>query len=162
MTTEEHNKYLAYAHYGFAAVQLLMGLLMMLFTVMIFGVLVFNAPRGEFPAGLVGVILVFAFLLQLLFMLPSVIAGFGLSKRKPWAKAAAVIAGIFSAMSFPLGTALTVYTFWFLFGAGGRELYAGRVGEGRDALLNEAAGANVWAGREAESAPPKEMPNWRD
>lgn len=57
------------------------------------------------------------------FLIPSFIAGYALLKRKRWAKIAAIIAGTVSAMFAPFGTAVSVYTFWFLFSEPGKLLY---------------------------------------
>jgi hypothetical protein len=167
-TTEEHNKYLAYSHLGYAAFQLLMMLVMVVFLFIIFGILAADDAGGEFPLGLLAVIFIVSFFFQLLFTVPSFIAGFGLLKRKHWAKTASIIAGVLSAMSFPIGTAVSVYTFWFLFGPHGKELYDRPLAEtgGRsDYFLDEPSDAGAvgsWRERKREYVPPKEMPNWRD
>ena len=41
---------------------------------------------------------------------PGIIAGIGLLKMRPWARVLAIIAGALHLLSFPLGTALGVYT----------------------------------------------------
>ena len=46
--------------------------------------------------------------------LPGLLAGIGLLKRKSWARILALVVGFFSLFSFPLGTALAIYTFWVL------------------------------------------------
>ena len=169
-TKEEHNKYLAYSHLGYAAFQLLMMLLMMTVSFIIFGAIAASEPGGAFPTGIVAVVLLISFLIQLVFTVPSFIAGFGLLKRKQWARTATIIAGVLAAMSFPIGIAVCVYTFWFLFGENGKELYErpqSMAGGHSDFYLNEPAEeANAigrWTERKrAEYVPPKEMPNWRD
>lgn len=45
---------------------------------------------------------------------PGVLAGFGLLKRKSWARPLAMVLGILNLMSFPFGTAVGVYTLWVL------------------------------------------------
>jgi hypothetical protein len=167
-TKEEHNKYLAYSHLGYAAFQCLMMLMMILFSFILFGALAATDTKGEFPAGLIAAILAISFIFQLIFTLPSFIAGMGLLKRKHWAKTATIIAGVLSAMSFPIGTAVCVYTFWFLFGENGKELYErpqSEIGGRSDYFLNEPSDtrdAGRWTERKREYVPPKEMPNWRD
>ncbi|MBD0371221.1 MAG: hypothetical protein ICV60_10330 [Pyrinomonadaceae bacterium] len=168
-TKEEHNKYLAYSHLGYAGFQLFMMFMMMIFSYIMLDLMSRSAPRGEFPMGMVAAILIFSFIFQLIFSVPSLIAGFGLLKRKRWAKTATIIAGVLSAMSFPIGTAVCVYTFWFLFGENGKELYERRplteARTGSDFFLNEPSDANSvgrWTERKREYVPPKEMPNWRE
>jgi hypothetical protein len=169
-TNEEHNKYLAYSHLGYAAFQLLMMLMMLLFFFIMFAGVAANDTSGEFPAGFVAAILIFVGLFQLILTAPSAIAGYGLLKRKQWAKTWGIIAGVMAAMSFPLGTAVCVYTFWFLFGASGKDFYSGQLTEGRarsDYYLNEQREDDSSIGswkteRKREYVPPKEMPNWRE
>lgn len=46
--------------------------------------------------------------------IPGIIAGWGLLKRKQWARILALVIGFLSLMNFPLGTLVGVYTFWVL------------------------------------------------
>lgn len=48
--------------------------------------------------------------------LPSLLTGQGLLNGKGWARIAAMVLGVLNFFSFPLGTALCVYTFWALWG----------------------------------------------
>jgi hypothetical protein len=48
----------------------------------------------------------------IIFALPKIIAGIGLLNQKPWAITMALIFGCLSVFSFPIGTALCVYTIW--------------------------------------------------
>lgn len=50
----------------------------------------------------------------LILSLPGIIAGMGLYKRKEWARILTIIISIFNLLSFPLGTALGVYSIWAL------------------------------------------------
>lgn len=168
-TPEEHNKYLGYAHLGYASFQMLMMALMGVFFFVFFS----SMPAGgggkdAFPAGVFAIMMSFMFIFQMLFALPSLFAGIGLLKHKSWAKTASIIAGVLSAMSFPIGTAVCVYTFWFLFSEPGKTLYEKPRAESArrsDYFLNEPTDANSvdnWNARKKEYAPPREMPNWRE
>jgi multisubunit Na+/H+ antiporter MnhG subunit len=42
--------------------------------------------------------------------LPGLLAGYGLLKRKPWARFLALILGVLDLVNFPVGTAIGVYT----------------------------------------------------
>ena len=44
--------------------------------------------------------------------LPFFLAALGLWKNKSWGAAMAIVAAVINAFNIPLGTALTVYTFW--------------------------------------------------
>jgi hypothetical protein len=48
----------------------------------------------------------------LLFALPSIIGGMGLLNKKKWALTVVLVLGCFKLFSFPIGTALGVYTIW--------------------------------------------------
>jgi len=50
----------------------------------------------------------------LVFSIPGIIAGIGLIKIRPWARILAIIMACIDAFNIPIGTALTVYTFWVL------------------------------------------------
>jgi len=121
MTPEQHNKYVGVAHLVYAGLYLLFTLLFMLFFLAVF---VSSVPNGN-DAGLGFFVVFWAFfsIFWLAFIVPSFIAGYGLLKHKKWARTAAIIGGVVSAMSFPIGTAVCVYTFWFLFSEPGRVLY---------------------------------------
>ncbi|HEY0321024.1 MAG TPA: hypothetical protein VGC66_08740 [Pyrinomonadaceae bacterium] len=167
-TPEEHNKYLAYSHLGYAAFQLLTMLVMVVFSFIILDWVAASDTKGEMPIGFIAAVLIVSFLFHLLFTVPSLIAGFGLLKRRHWAKTASLVAGVMSAMSFPIGTAVCVYTFWFLLGESGKDFYTRQLaetGSRSDYFLNEPSGANTagrWQERKQEYVPPREMPNWRD
>jgi hypothetical protein len=46
--------------------------------------------------------------------IPGILAGWGLLKRKSWARVLALVIGFLSLMSVPFGTLLGVYTIWAL------------------------------------------------
>lgn len=48
----------------------------------------------------------------LVFSIPTLIAGVGLLARKSWATLFAMIVGCFKLFSFPIGTAIGVYSIW--------------------------------------------------
>ena len=62
---------------------------------------------------LVGSVLQFLpIVIIIFFSLPSIIAGIGLLYKQKWALILALILGCFKLFSFPIGTALGVYTIW--------------------------------------------------
>ncbi len=74
-------------------------------------------------APIIGVtILICLFVLSL----PSFLTGKGLLEGKGWARVLAMIVGALSFFSFPLGTALCVYTFWVLWGQDADPYFEGR------------------------------------
>lgn len=162
MDAEKHNKYLAYAHFGYAGFHLLWSLLIVGFVMAMLSV----APGTNGPPPFFfGVLFLMILVMQLFFTLPSAVAGYALLKRKSWAKIAAIIAAATAAMSVPLGTAVCVYTFVFLFSDEGKQFYDA------DAKPAMRPVANLFAPPEERSAPrdadytyapPSEPPNWRD
>ena len=61
--------------------------------------------------------------------IPCFVAGYGLLKRRRWAKVAALVAGILNIPVFPIGTAVGIYAVWL------------SLQEGTDQLLNSKTGS---------------------
>jgi uncharacterized membrane protein YeaQ/YmgE (transglycosylase-associated protein family) len=83
--------------------------------------LLFGATLGIIESGtavampliaLVGAAIV---IFLLLLSVPSIVAGAGLLKFKPWSRTLAIIVSAFHLLSIPLGTALGIYGLWVLF-----------------------------------------------
>ena len=70
--------------------------------------------------GLTGTALV-AFLVLL--SLPTVIAGIGLLRLRPWARIAGIVLSILGLMMFPFGTIVGVYGIWVLFSKDAERLF---------------------------------------
>jgi hypothetical protein len=167
MTTQEHNRTLGILHLVYGGLHAALVLVISMFFIPVF--LGVGRTGGDADVALVMTIFIVAFMLfWLLFSVPSLIAGYGMLKGKSWAKLWAIIAGAIAGMSFPLGTALCVYTFWFLFSGGGKELYeqpAPRYGMNQPGALYGAPQPSGWDTRQREReftyVPPTEPPNWR-
>jgi hypothetical protein len=158
LTPEQHNKYLAYSHFGFAGLFSLFILVMFIFIAVIFPELTRNEPNPP-PAGLFFVMGLFISAIYGAMTLPSFIAGYALLKKKHWAKTAAIIAGVFAAMHFPFGSAVAIHTFWFLFSDPGKYLYDRppySLQPGRQTWANE---TNAY--KEYQYAPRSTPPDWR-
>jgi hypothetical protein len=56
---------------------------------------------------------ILAFIL-LIVSVPGIICGFGLLKRRPWARVLAMVIGVINLFNIPFGTALGIYTLWVL------------------------------------------------
>jgi hypothetical protein len=128
MTPQQHNKFVGMAQVGYAGLHLLM----MIASLGVVGFMFENIYSksqemgGPPPPPFLGVILVFVGIFNIAMTIPSVVAGYALLKRRPWAKVAGIVGGVVAAMSFPIGTAVAVYTFWFLFSDVGKQLYGGK------------------------------------
>src|SRR5688500_1972024 len=95
---------------------------------------------------------------------PSLIAGYGLLKKKKWAKIWAIISAVVAAANVPFGTVVTVYTFWFLFSDPGKQLYDQNnfaLPPGRQTWANEAYNYDASRPREGQYQPPPPPPDWR-
>ena len=166
MTPKDHNKTLGVTHLAYGAFHLL---LLLVFAAFFAFVSAIPGPSHA-EATAFTVMMLFMMVVGLLFTLPSLIAGYGLLKQKSWARTAAIVAGILACPGFPYGTALGVYTLWFMFGDEGRNFYANRINAWPPAQVGALPGASdagQWAAnrppqeREREYVPPPQMPNWR-
>lgn len=162
MTAEQHNKYLAYAHIAYAVVHSVMGVFFGAMMFLMMGTLPNSGGRNDpslgFSIFLTAIVLVFT----IGWTIPSMIAAYGLLKRKRWAKTAAIVAGVFAATQLPVGTAVGVYTFWFLFSENGKQLYDRPANSLPPAPPTDWASLNRQAG-ETSQFPPTTMapPDWR-
>jgi hypothetical protein len=123
MTPEQHNKYLALSHIIYGGIFLFFMMGMMLFFGFMITSVESQGPHGAPPPFFIVFVLAFMMVIYGMMILPSFVAGYALLKRKSWAKIASIVAGVMSGMSFPLGTAVCIYTFWFLFSEPGKLLY---------------------------------------
>jgi hypothetical protein len=171
MTPEDHNRTLGILHLVYGGLHGLFTLAMIGLFLFVFGA-VESAPGSKEMDGFFFLLMAVIMTFTLIFTIPSFVAGYGLMKRKSWAKLWGMIGGVIAGMSFPLGTALCVYTLWFLLGDQGKELYGesmiGQRPRPREALYGAPTPAG-WAaqyakgGREREYAPPPPPPpNWHD
>jgi hypothetical protein len=60
----------------------------------------------------------------LLFSLLTLSTAVGMFRRRAWARKSAMIMSVLVVWWFPLGTALGVYTWWFLHSEGSKQLYS--------------------------------------
>ncbi|CAN5817750.1 hypothetical protein BH20ACI3_BH20ACI3_10190 [soil metagenome] len=95
---------------------------MLLIGVSILMLVMLAANAEQVPVG-IAIVVIFVVAINLLLITASFLAGYALLKRKRWAKTRGIIVAMVNSLSFPLGTALSVYTLWFLFGESGRFLY---------------------------------------
>lgn len=172
MTPQDHNKVIGIMHLIWGGFNTL--LVLVIFPIMLVFIreMMRNDPNAppEF-ASFFTVIMAVALGFSLLISLPPLVAGYALLKRKRWARVMSIIAACFEALSFPFGTALCVYTLWFMFGqgqnfhsAGGGQMY----GQGWQSPPLPDASTYGWDaqraqqhGRQREYVPPPQPPDWR-
>jgi hypothetical protein len=63
---------------------------------------------------ILGIVAVSVAVFLLLLSLPGLLAGYGLLRRRPWARILAIVVGALHLYNIPIGTALGVYTFIIL------------------------------------------------
>lgn len=160
MTPQEHNKFLGFAHLGYAGLHLLMMVVMMLFMGAMFTSM-FRRSEGAPPAFFFVIMFGFMGFFYVLMTIPSIVAGYALLKRRSWAKIAAIIGGVVAAMSFPIGTAVCVYTFWFLFSEPGKVLYDKPTQGLPPPPPSDWAIDDRQEERERQYVPPAAAPDWR-
>jgi hypothetical protein len=173
MTPEEHNKTLGICHLAYGGLMMLFMIAMCIFMWVILGALPPRpgGPDPEMPLAFFGIMFAFMIIYSLIFFAPSIIAGYAMLKRKNWARMASIVAAVMEVMSFPFGTAVGVYSFWFMFSEAGKSLYGTSVtGTGtRPYALHDVPpqpasdwNAQTSFGREHEYTPPAQPPAWRD
>ena len=107
------------------------------------------------------------FVIQMVFTLPSLIAAYGLLKKKSWARMAAIVAGIVSAMNVPIGTAACVYSLWFFMGENWKTVYPQeQVDNKPEPSLISKGVESRWTGYHTDetgqvTSHPVEPPDWR-
>jgi len=135
MTAEEHNKTLATLHFIYGAMHglTLLGLLLLVFVVNL------ASPAANLISTfwIAVSVVVFVVLLFAVGLLP-LLVGYGLTKRRRWAKSLGICLAVISLINIPIGTALAIYTFKFFKSAGGIKLYGGGVSTASDSELQDA------------------------
>jgi hypothetical protein len=135
MTAEEHNKTLATLHFIYGGMHglTLLGLLLLVF------VFVMASPAANsISAFWIAVsVVVFVVLLFAVGLWP-LLVGYGLMKRRRWAKPLGVCLAVISLVNLPIGTALGIYTFKFFKSGGGIRLYGGGTSTAKESELQDA------------------------
>lgn len=161
MTPEQHNKYLGWSHLGYGAIFLLFTLLIMgFFGVAMIGAMLSGPSAGAAELFMILFVWLFIAVVYGAMIIPSFIAGYGLLKRKRWARTWAIIAGVVAAMSFPFGTAVCVYTFWMLFSEPGKILFDQNNNYALPGRQGWAVGSSNQQS-DGQYFPPPTPPDWR-
>jgi hypothetical protein len=163
MTPEEHNKTLGVLHLIYGGLQALLLLVASFFAIPAFYI-IWNEPGHSAPP-LVFLLLVFGAIvaLSLFFFAPALIAGYALLKRKSWGRTAGIVAAVLMGLNIPFGTALAIYSFYFLLGSGAR-LYEDESAHFARYALGDAPPppASEWLSKDREREyAPTQPPDWR-
>lgn len=123
MTPEDHNRTLGILHLIYGGFMTLMMLAVTVFYGFIIALLTSSRELPpDFPVGFLVAFMGLFVGIYLLFGVASLVAGYGMLKRKSWARLMSIISAVVASMNVPFGTALCVYTLWFVFGEG-RQVY---------------------------------------
>ncbi|HEY0349776.1 MAG TPA: hypothetical protein VGC60_16645 [Pyrinomonadaceae bacterium] len=160
MTADQHNRYLGFAHLAYAALHLLMGVLFGVIMIVMFSTIPPQPGQPPPPPAILVVMACFFLVFTVGWTIPSMVAAYALLKRKRWAKTAGIVAGVFAGAQMPVGTAVCVYTFWFLFSEPGRSLYD-RPTKTLPGGRPDWNGVNQQRSPEGEYAPTASPPHWR-
>jgi hypothetical protein len=166
LTPEQHVKYLAWSHIGYGAFfALIFGLFGIFFGVGTISAMLSTPGSAGPPLFFMVFMLLFMTVMFALFTLPSFVAGYGLLKGKKWAKVWAIIAAVLAGGQFPMGTAVTVYTFWFLFSEPGKQYFEQggnyALPPGRQTWANQQWDHESQRQREGQYNSPPSPPDWR-
>lgn len=106
---ERHINVVAALQIGYSILELIIGIL--LFTLLHFVGDFVDEQEAEFVLSIVANVLIVLFVIL---SIPGIIAGMGLLKRKEWARILTLVLSVLHLLSFPLGTAVGVYSIWAL------------------------------------------------
>jgi hypothetical protein len=130
MGAPEHNKILALSFGAFSLIFAFTFLLLMLLSLGVFvslGVTSANTSgdNNELGIGILGgaFAVLFYSVLGIIFVMPTAVASLKMLRGKRQARIWGIIAALAVVTVLPLGTALAVYAFWFLFSAEGKRFY---------------------------------------
>ncbi len=73
-------------------------------------------------AGILGLLAAFVMVLFSLLSVPALVGGWGLLKRKPWARLMVLIVSFLSLPGFPVGTLIGAYSIWVLMSDESRQI----------------------------------------
>ena len=109
----DHVKILGWLHIVMGGISLVVGLgIAAMFGGM---ALLVGSSDPQVPASWVALFGVGIAALMLLTSLPGILAGVGLLRWRNWARILAIVLAVLNVLNFPVGTALSVYTFVVLF-----------------------------------------------
>lgn len=110
-----HVKAIAIIYMVMGGLLALGGLMMMLFFGGLAGAgIASGEPDGEAAAGVLGILGGFLFVGALIMSLPSILAGWGLLKYKPWARILTIVLAALNLFWIPIGTILGIYALWVM------------------------------------------------
>ncbi|MBD0319294.1 MAG: hypothetical protein ICV87_03110 [Gemmatimonadetes bacterium] len=116
----QHIDTVAWIHIATGAVGVLAALLV---GGVIGGVGLFSGDAGT--AGVLALVAGFVAVLFGLLSIPALVGGWGLLRRKPWARMLVLIVSFLSLPGFPIGTLIGAYSIWVLMNDESRQILSG-------------------------------------
>lgn len=116
---DQHVKILGWLHIA-------MNVLMLMIAAFVFVILMVVVPLADDPeaAIVLPIVAVSVSGFLVLFGGIGILIGWGLLKRKSWARILAIITGFLNLLNFPLGTIMGVYAIWVLLQDGAADYFA--------------------------------------
>jgi len=109
MNMEKHVTFVAVLNIAFGFLGIFIGLV--LFVVLVGAGIISHDPYAMTITSIVGVAIACFLILT---SIPEIIGGFGLLKRRPWARILILVIAVMDLMFIPIGTLIGVYELWVL------------------------------------------------
>ena len=106
---EKHVTLVAVINIAFGFLGIFIGLI--LFVVLVGAGIISHDPHAMTVTSIVGVAMACFLILT---SIPEIIGGFGLLKRKPWARVLVLVIAVLDLMLIPIGTLIGIYELWVL------------------------------------------------
>lgn len=110
MSIEQHIKLIAIFNITLGSLLAFVGVIAFMFFA---GIGVASGDPTAIP--ILGVVGTIALVFMAGFGLPGIVGGIGLLNRREWARILVIAASCIGLFAFPIGTALSIYSFWVLF-----------------------------------------------
>jgi hypothetical protein len=111
---EKHLNVLAYLHIIYSLFGLVAAVVVLMFMSGL-GLIPTLSNGSVAPLAVLMILATVIAFLMILRLLPGLIGGLGLLKRKQWSRILLIVVAILDLFAVPLGTALGIYTLWVLF-----------------------------------------------
>ncbi len=109
MNMEKHVTLVAVINIAFGFLGIFLGII--LFVILVGAGIISKDPEALTITSIVGIAVGFFLILT---SIPEVIGGFGLLKRRPWARVLVLIIAVLDLFMIPIGTIIGVYELWVL------------------------------------------------
>lgn len=124
---DQHLRILSILFYIMGGLGLLAAVVVLLTggAAMMSGVAAHGDDRGAALAG-GGCVTIVAIFIAIM-SIPSIVCGWAIANRKPWARILAIVLGVLSLPSVPIGTAIGAYTLYVMFQDETKRIFGGSV-----------------------------------